>query len=208
VKALVVVALLGGLLFAALLIAVDGGTALPLDRTAFDVADDLRTSALTSMMKGVTAIGSTPVVVAVVVATLAFLALRRCWLGFFPLAAGAVLTNIAWPLVKEWEKRPRPSGALVAVSGFSFPSGHATNSVAFVAVGVALAYCVLRGSGRAALIVAAIVVAAAIGLSRVYLRVHYLSDVLGGWGLGAAVFAVCGCAALLVAAVRHNGRAV
>jgi membrane-associated phospholipid phosphatase len=40
----------------------------------------------------------------------------------------------------------------------------------------------------------------------VYLRVHYLSDVLGGWGLGAAVFAVCGCAALLVAAVRHNVR--
>jgi len=80
--------------------------------------------------------------------------------------------------------------------------------VTYVAVAVALAHVVPRLAGRAGIIVAAIVLAAAIGLSRVYLRVHYLSDVLGGWGLGAALFSVCGCTALLVAAVRHNGRAV
>ena len=56
-----------------------------------------------------------------------------------------------------------------------------------------------RLAGRAGVVVGAIVLAAAIGLSRVYLRVHYLSDVLGGWGLAAALFSVCGCAALLVA---------
>ena len=204
---LVAVALVGGFTFAAMLTAVDHGDRLQSDRTAFDVAGDLRSTALTSVVKVVTAIGSTPAVVAVVLATLAFLALRRRWLEFFPLAAGALLSNIAWNLVKQWEGRPRPSGALVAVDGFSFPSGHATNSVTYVAVAVALAHVVPRLAGRAGIIVAAIVLAAAIGLSRVYLRVHYLSDVLGGWGLGAAVFAVCGCAALLVAAVRHNVRA-
>jgi len=80
--------------------------------------------------------------------------------------------------------------------------------VTYVAVAVALAHVVPRLAGRAGIIVAAIVLAAAIGRSRVYLRVHYLSDVLGGWGLSAALFSVCGCTALLVAAVRHNGRAV
>jgi undecaprenyl-diphosphatase len=205
---LVAVALVGGFTFVAMLTAVDHGNRLQADRTAFDVAGDLRSSALTSVAKVVTTIGSTPVIVAVLLATLVCLAFRRRWLEFLPLAAGALLTNIAWPLVKEWEGRPRPGGGLVAVSGFAFPSGHAANSVTYVAVAVALAHVVPRLAGRAGIIVAAIVLAAAIGLSRVYLHVHYMSDVLGGWGLGAALFSVCGCTALLVAAVRHNGRAV
>ncbi len=124
---LVAVALVGGFTFGAMLTAVDHGDRLQSDRTAFDVAGELRSSALTSVVKVVTAIGSTPTIVAVLVATLAFLALRRRWLEFFPLAAGALLSNIAWNLVKQWEGQPRPSGALIAVDGFSFPSGHATN---------------------------------------------------------------------------------
>jgi undecaprenyl-diphosphatase len=205
---LLAVALVGAFTFVAMLTAVDHGNRLQSDRTAFDIADGLRTSAVTSVAKVVTTIGSTPAIVAVLVATLAFLALRRRWLEFFPLAAGALLSNLGWPLVKEWVARPRPSGGLVAAGGFSFPSGHATNSVAYVAVAVALAHAVPGRARRAGIVVGAVVLAAAIGLSRVYLHVHYLSDVLGGWGLGAALFSLCGCTALLVAAVRHNGRAV
>ena len=50
----------------------------------------------------------------------------------------------------------------------------------------------------------AIAIAASVGLSRIYLRVHYLSDVVGGWGLGAALFALCGTAALVIGYVRNN----
>ena len=46
-----------------------------------------------------------------------------------------------------------------------------------------------------------------IGLSRVELRVHYLTDVFAGWSLGAAVFALCGVAGLVVARVRHTNLA-
>jgi undecaprenyl-diphosphatase len=49
------------------------------------------------------------------------------------------------------------------------------------------------------------VLAAVIGLTRVYLRAHYISDVMGGWGLGAAIFSLAGMAALVVAFLRHNG---
>ena len=48
------------------------------------------------------------------------------------------------------------------------------------------------------------VIAAAVGLSRVYLRAHYISDVVGGWALGAALFAACGTVALVISYVRNN----
>jgi undecaprenyl-diphosphatase len=50
---------------------------------------------------------------------------------------------------------------------------------------------------RVALIVGAAVFAALVGLTRIYLRVHYWSDVAGAWALGLAVFAICGCIALV-----------
>ena len=57
---------------------------------------------------------------------------------------------------------------------------------------------------RIAIFLAGLTLAMAIGLSRVYLRVHWLSDVGGGWALGLAVFSVCGSIALFVQYVRHN----
>jgi membrane-associated phospholipid phosphatase len=51
------------------------------------------------------------------------------------------------------------------------------------------------------------VLAAVIALTRVYLRAHYLSDVNGGLGLAAAIFALCGVAALVVGHLRQNGAA-
>jgi undecaprenyl-diphosphatase len=61
--------------------------------------------------------------------------------------------------------------------------------------------------GRVSAVTVALVLAAAIGASRVYLRAHYLSDVIGGWALGAAIFAVCGMVALVISFVRHNSPA-
>ncbi len=63
----------------------------------------------------------------------------------------------------------------------------------------------MPGAVRAAgLIGGAVALAALIGLSRVYLRVHYWSDVAGGWGLGAGVLGGCAAVALIVAYIRNN----
>ena len=94
--------------------------------------------------------------------------------------------------------------ALIDATGFAFPSAHAAYSVAYVAVAVAISRALPNWAGRAALVTVAVVLAGAIGLSRVYLRAHYLSDVLGGWGLAAVCFAFCAMVAVVVAFVRQN----
>ena len=60
-------------------------------------------------------------------------------------------------------------------------------------------------AGRFGVVGAALVLAVAVGLTRVILHVHYLSDVLAGWGLATAVFAGCGALALLAdSRMRHH----
>jgi undecaprenyl-diphosphatase len=94
----------------------------------------------------------------------------------------------------------------VETSLASFPSGHTAYAVGLVAVAVALSRTAPALAHRFGIVIVAIVLAAIVGLTRIYLRAHYLSDVLAGAGLGAAVFAICGMTALVVDYVRHNAR--
>lgn len=90
--------------------------------------------------------------------------------------------------LKELFARPRPFGEhLVYATGFSFPSGHAMISTAFYGF---LAYLALRlWPGRNGKIIASILIILIflIGISRVYLNVHYFSDVLAGFLLGGII---------------------
>ena len=60
--------------------------------------------------------------------------------------------------------------------------------------------------GYATVVVVALVIAAAIGLSRIYLRAHFWSDVAAGWGLGIGIFGLLAEIAMVVEHMRHNGR--
>jgi undecaprenyl-diphosphatase len=108
--------------------------------------------------------------------------------------------------LKDAVDRPRPSDGLVDTSGSSFPSAHAAYSTFYVWLAVTIAIRLRPGMARAALLIAAgIVITVLVGLSRVYLGVHYMSDVNAGWALGAASFALCAAVALVISTVRQNG---
>ncbi|MGW2935302.1 phosphatase PAP2 family protein [Streptomyces sp. NPDC001156] len=102
--------------------------------------------------------------------------------------------------------RPRPAAEnwVTHPSGWSFPSGHTTTS-AMAAGLLALAILVRAPRGRAGFVAAALTWGALVGLSRVYLGVHWFSDVLGGWLLALCWLSLCTYAAIRL--VRRTGTA-
>ena len=123
------------------------------------------------------------------------------------LVVGAALTRLFTGVLKDHFDRPRPSNPLTETGGSSFPSGHASNAMVYIAVAVAFTSVLPRFAHRSTLIVIGLLIAAAVGLTRIYLRAHYLSDVLAGWGLAAGIYAGCATVLLIVARIRHNQRA-
>ena len=134
------------------------------------------------------------------------LAVRRRWVEFGVLLVSMAIVFVGVHEIKAAVDRPRPAGSLVDASGSSFPSGHAAYATFYVWLVVMLVVRLRPGISRAAAIVSAgIVVTLLVGLSRVYLGAHYLSDVNGGWALGAAAFSLCAATALTISTVRQNG---
>lgn len=167
-------------------------TDLVLDKEwlAFDNALSLwvyqgRTPFLTILMRFMSFIGSDALIFfTILIPTLLFLKQRR-WEAFlfaFMISAGAILNLI----LKLLTQRPRPSLSPLAIERtYSFPSGHSMNSFIFF---MTLAYFYVhyfRGGKYGVLAFTfAFIIILGIGLSRVYLGVHYPSDVLGGYLAG------------------------
>jgi membrane protein DedA with SNARE-associated domain/membrane-associated phospholipid phosphatase len=177
----------------------------PGDRTAFDVAGHLRTAWVTDAAKIVTALGSPVVNLSLAALAALLLAARRRWAEAGVLIAAVVIIYIGVAELKDATARPRPSNSLTGAEGSAFPSGHAAHAVIFPWLALTLTVRLRPGmAGGTALLVLGIALAALVGLSRVYLRVHYLSDVNAGWALGVAAFAACGAVAMIVTHLRQN----
>lgn len=171
--------------------------------TAFAI--EHRTGWLTVIMRNVTWLGSSWLLVPVL-AALTLVAVRRGrpdWAVLaYPWAAylGAV---VLYGLVKPLVARTRPpSGEMIGVaSGFSFPSGHSTQAVATWGMLALVLLAARPARARAALVAGAVAVALLVGASRVYLGAHWLTDVLGGYTLGA-----CWLAVLVALRLRSRAR--
>jgi len=179
-------------------------TPSPLDNDWLDLADRLYNETLVEVAKVVTSLGALPTVIALVVGTSILLVVRRRYPEALVLMIGLALIYIAVHVTKEAIDRPRPTGSLVETAGAAYPSGHAAYATAWVAVAVVLTRR-LRLVTSGVLVFVALAIAVVVGATRVYLRAHWGSDVGGGWGLGAAVFATLGAIALVVEHIRHNG---
>jgi undecaprenyl-diphosphatase len=201
---------IGGVLALVLLgVLVGTGLADPFDAAVIDVVRQPALDAALGWLRPVTELGSTGAVTAVALgAVLIGLALRRPWLGL----AGALtiaVSSIANAFVKVTIARERPEllEPIIEERGFSFPSGHAAlSAVAYgvIAVLVARSPLPLLAKQVIAGLMAALVLA--VGASRVWLGVHYPTDVLAGWLAG--VLVVTGYALLSRAAQTARAAAV
>src|SRR3546814_7587701 len=87
--------------------------------------------------------------------------------------------------ISDWSSDVCSSDLLVEVSSMSFPSGHSANSaIVYLTIATLLAQVVDTRGARNFILVAAGLLVAAIGCSRVYLGVHWPTDVLAGWSFG------------------------
>lgn len=149
---------------------------------------------LPGAMRDLTALGSAPVLVLFVLAVAGSLAVRRQYhaLGLLLVATiGGILLNA---LLKASFARPRPAASfhLTEVRSMSFPSGHAMESaIIYLTLAALLARLVRPRVLQLYFIGCASFLTLVVGLSRVYLGVHYPSDVLAGWTAGLAWSLAC-----------------
>jgi len=143
---------------------------------------------LEAAMIDVTALGGVTVLPLVVTVTVIALAIERRWLTMWLVLGATISGSVAVDIAKALVGRPRPDlvDHLVKVSSLSFPSGHSANSaIVYLTLATLLTQIIRRAALRRFVLAVAILLVVAIGCSRVYLGVHWPSDVLAGWSFGA-----------------------
>jgi membrane protein DedA with SNARE-associated domain/membrane-associated phospholipid phosphatase len=177
----------------------------PGDRTALNVAQDLQTGWLVDISKAITWLGSAWVTTPIAVIAAIALGSRRRWMEFWVLVIGYGLAVVLVPEIKGWTDRPRPPDPLVSASGSAFPSGHAAHATLYTWLAVTLALRLVPGITRRSLVIAAgLALTALIGITRIYLRVHWMSDVTSGWALGLSSFSAVAVVVLVISHIRDN----
>ncbi|WP_375207346.1 phosphatase PAP2 family protein [Hyphococcus sp.] len=141
----------------------------------------------------VTALGGYIVLTFLVVSVVVYLLVIGKWRNAVMVSGASVSGVFLSELLKVQFGRPRPElvPQLAEVHSLSFPSGHAMlSAVIYLTLGALLARFHKRKRERALIMVYAVLVTMMVGASRVYLGVHWPTDVLAGWALGAAWAAV------------------
>jgi membrane-associated phospholipid phosphatase len=141
---------------------------------------------LLSAFKVFTLLGSVPFLTFLVLVVALLLLRRRLVNEAVLVATGALGIEVLFSVLKLLFHRPRPELAYVHLDTYSFPSGHAAGSAAIYAILFYLAARHFQRRGKLVLAHAFVVLVGLIAFSRLYLEVHYLSDVLAGITLGVA----------------------
>jgi len=166
-----------------------------------------RSPLASNAMQAITQLGGTTVLSLSSLAVIAYLVLKRHFdkaIGFcVALVGGSLLVSI----LKIAFHRPRPinESSLILVSGWSFPSGHAMMSVIFYGmVTYLLLQTVYSWRLRSFFLVLAGFIVFLIGFSRIYLQVHYLSDVVAGFAGGFFWLSICITGLVIYTIKKHS----
>jgi membrane-associated phospholipid phosphatase len=153
--------------------------------TALYAGDD-RSRLVESVLQVATAPGLSAVRGVVLLPVLAWLVLRRAWWTAGWVFAAAAFVSPLTTLLKELIGRQRPQFAEggAGYESLSYPSGHSSGVAALVTIALVLAWPRLAPTARRVWLAAGVALVLLVGLTRMWLGVHFLSDVLGGWALG------------------------
>lgn len=163
------------------------GNAIYFDAFYSGAIQGLRAPGLNTLVEMITYIGNWQSIVVICILLVAFDKTRKT-IGI-PVVAVAIISSVSNRLLKQFMHRPRPdaSNMLISEDGFSFPSGHTATAVA---VFILIAYILVKtmDNKKRAWIYACLLslLAILIGLSRIYVGVHYPSDVFAGFFMGTA----------------------
>ena len=167
-------------------------------RSPLDTADPIGPPALEMAMRDITALGGFTVITLIGMIVVGYLVILRRWpsviLVLVSLIGGTILNTV----LKNAFARPRPDlvAHLVDVHTASMPSGHAMiSAVTYLTIGALLARVQPSRALKVYTVLVSVTLVLVIGLSRVYLGVHWPTDVLSGWCLGAAWAMTCWLAA-------------
>lgn len=144
---------------------------------------------LLDFMRDISALGGVTVVVLITILTSGFLIIKREYGSLKVILLAVIAGGIFELLLKEIFARPRPQivSHLVTVDSLSYPSGHSVMSVIIYLSLITIIFGLnINKKIKIYFLYSAIFLILLIGISRIYLGVHYPSDVLGGWALGLA----------------------
>lgn len=163
-------------------------------RESYDVSQPVFPSWVTTMMRDITSLGSSTVIILFTVIITGYLLLQKnyrwLWIVLIATIGGALLV---WGL-KEFIGRTRPTVVthLIEEKSFSFPSGHSMMSaIVYLTQATLLSKIEKSRKTKVYIISVALVLTFLIGISRIYLGVHYPTDVLAGWIAGISWALLC-----------------
>ena len=160
---------------------------LLIDKLAYNIlVEKLRSPTLTIFMKTITKLSNTTFIVALaILLTLLFQFLWKKEKIAMLIPTNLVIIALINQILKLIFQRDRPIGyRLIEMTGYSFPSGHAMVSMAFYGLLIYIIYHLIKKKSlRITIVTINIIIIFLIGISRVYLGVHYLSDVVTGYSI-------------------------
>ncbi|MBQ6495125.1 MAG: phosphatase PAP2 family protein [Bacilli bacterium] len=159
---------------------------LLIDKYAYElIVLKLRNDTLTPIMKFITKLSNTSIIILIAILLTIIISLRKNikTASLIPINLGIIA--IINQILKFIFQRPRPTGfRLIEIGGFSFPSGHAMGSTAFYGLLIYLSYKLIKNKTLKIIsIILNSLIIIGIGISRIYLGVHYCSDVVVGISL-------------------------
>ncbi|MBO9129295.1 phosphatase PAP2 family protein [Bacillus sp. 165] len=182
------------LLFVILSFAYEQSTVHKIDLAISSFIQSFRTERLTVWFQTMSYVGSKKIYFPVLFVLIVYMLLRKRWKASVLLVVSIMGSRFVNNGLKLWYERPRPDiNVLLTASGYSFPSGHAMNATAYIGF---IAYLTITEHRlvlwqKILLIIVTAFLILSIVISRVYLGVHYPSDVLAGCAAGGSWLILC-----------------